>query len=401
MSKGFYCIPNGTDEIINIGSKMGLEHALVNNYLEDKEGNIWISTYGKGVFCLNNLYLKSFSEEDGLSSNSVNSIMKAASNTLLIGTFHGLNILENKTFIPVKIKNATSLTEYIYGVEKYENDVYICGSFGLKEIAHSDYNQLKFHFINYASFCKTSRGIFLIGTGVNTVIVSDELNAKKPNLSILSLFGDSVSINRVNKIVEDSEKNIWVGSAFGLFKLTSPNGGDGKTGWEKTFFTDNPILDAKINAIHLDKENNVWFAGEKGIATYDLKDDSMHSFTSINGYDLSSSTSIASDAVNRIWIGNMKGLFMLDNNSVTKLNSRTGLPSDEVLSLHFDADKNMLYVGTNAGISFLDITKFDRYHPTAPQVKITHLKAGDSVYTNFDKLVFKPNMNDISINFRG
>ena len=401
MSKGFYCIPNGTHEIIDIGSKMGLEHTLVNNYLEDQEGNIWISTYGKGVFCLNNLYLRSFSEEDGLSSNSVNSIIKADSNKLLIGTFNGLNILENKTFIPVKIKNSTSLTDYIYGVEKYENDVYVCGSLGLKETVHIDYNQLKFHFMDFPSFCKTSRGIFLLGAGINYLIVSNELYAKQTEFSKFTLFGDSININRVNKIVEDPKKNIWVGSAFGLCKLTSPIAGDGKTGWEKTFFSDKPVLDAKINAIHLDKKNKVWFAGEKGIANYDLQTDSILSFTSINGYDLSSSTSIVSDDKNRIWIGNMKGLFMLDSNSVTLLNSRTGLPSDEVLSLHFDAEKNMLYVGTNAGITFLDITQFDRYHPTAPQVKITNLKAGDSVYTNCDKLVFKPNMNDISINFRG
>lgn len=221
---------------------------------------------------------RSFSEEDGLSSNSVNSIMKADSNTLLIGTFHGLNILEDKTFIPIKIKNATSLTEYIYGMEKYENDVYICGSFGLKETAHINYNQLKFHFINHASFCKTSRGIFLIGTGINFLIVNNELNAKPTEFSLLTLFGESRTTNRVNKIVEDSEKNIWVGSAFGLCKLTSPKGGDGKTGWEKTFFSDKPVLDAKINAIHLDKKNKVWFAGEKGIANYDLRTDSILSF---------------------------------------------------------------------------------------------------------------------------
>lgn len=65
MSKGFYCIPNGTHEIIDIGSKMGLEHTLVNNYLEDQEGNIWISTYGKGVFCLNNLYLEALAKRTG------------------------------------------------------------------------------------------------------------------------------------------------------------------------------------------------------------------------------------------------------------------------------------------------------------------------------------------------
>ena len=102
MNRGFFLIPRGSDKIIDIGSKMGLQNTLVNNYLQDNEGNIWVSTYGKGVFCLNNLYLKSYNENDGMSSNSVYSIASEKSGKLLIGTFNGLNILENGKFHQIK-----------------------------------------------------------------------------------------------------------------------------------------------------------------------------------------------------------------------------------------------------------------------------------------------------------
>ena len=117
MNKGFFLIPRGSDKIIDIGSKMGLQNTLVNNYLQDNEGNIWVSTYGKGVFCLNNLYLKSYNENDGMSSNSVYSIASEKSGKLLIGTFNGLNILENGRFYQIKNNSKKTLTEYIYSIK--------------------------------------------------------------------------------------------------------------------------------------------------------------------------------------------------------------------------------------------------------------------------------------------
>ena len=50
MNKGFYFIAGGSNKIIDMGSKLGLQNTLVNTYFEDKEGNIWVSTFGKGVY---------------------------------------------------------------------------------------------------------------------------------------------------------------------------------------------------------------------------------------------------------------------------------------------------------------------------------------------------------------
>ena len=113
---GFYLIPFGSDKIIDIGSKMGLQKTLVNNYFEDSEGNIWVSTFGEGVYCINNLYLKSYNEKDGLNSNNVYSIAKEKSGKLLIGTFTGVNILANGRIDQIKNNSNKILTDYIYSL---------------------------------------------------------------------------------------------------------------------------------------------------------------------------------------------------------------------------------------------------------------------------------------------
>lgn len=400
MNRGFYLIPKGSDQIIDIGSKMDLQNTLVNNYLEDNEGNIWISTFGKGVYCLNNLYLKSYNEKDGLSNNNVYSIAQERSGKLLIGTFNGINIFENGKFCQIKSNSGKTLTENINSINTFNNDLYVCGTFGGNQIINISYKGIRFHLLSQASFCKTSDGSYLFGQWNNSIIVQKEFNYKKEGSFSSYIFGDSTNINRVNDIFEDTEKNVWLGTGLGLCKLSNLSDKSGKTGWKKTFFPSDPILKSRIKSIFQDGENNVWFAGEKGIASYNLKNDSIKSYTKINGYDLSSSTSIISDNKKRIWIGNMKGLYVFDGNSIKLLNRHTGLPSDEVFSLSYDKVKNKLYIGTSNGISFFDISLFDSYIPPSLDVKIMTIKAGDSVYTSYNNLVFKPEQHNVYIKFQ-
>jgi two-component sensor histidine kinase len=96
----------------------------------------------------------------------------------------------------------------------------------------------------------------------------------------------------------------------------------------------------------------------------------------------------------------MKGLYLLENNSIKYLSKQTGLPSNEVLSLFYDSTNNSLIIGTSNGISILDIDNFDHYQPKAPKVIVAEVKAGDSTYTNYNNLIFNPEQHDISIDFQ-
>ena len=400
MNRGCFLIPNGSDTMIDIGSKMDLQSTLVNNYLQDKEGNIWISTFGKGVYCLNNLYLKSYNEKDGLSNNNVYSIAKERSGRLLIGTFNGVNIFENDKFDHITSNWVKTPTDYIYHIKNIHNDIYICGSNGGNRIITLSHKGTTFYLINRPSFCNISNGLSLFGNWDNSISAQSIFNSQQKESPRFYLFGDSANSNRTNDIYEDTKKNVWIGTGLGLCKVSIPHDTPGTAGWKKSFFPSDPVLNSRINSINQDSENNIWFTGEKGIARYSLNNDSMTSYTHILGRDLSSSTSLVSDSKNRIWIGNMKGLYLFDGNSIKLLNRQTGLPSDEILSLYLDVEKNFLYVGTSNGLSVLDITMFDKYVPPLLDVKTISVKAGDSAYTSYTKLLFEPEQHHVHIEFR-
>jgi len=399
-NKGIYFIPDGTDNIVDIGSRIGLQQVLVNHILEDKEGNIWLSTYGKGAYCLKDLYLRNFSEADGMSSNIVNSIAKANSGKILIGTVNGINILKNGTVLRAPSKTGIGLIEYIHHIKNIDNELYVCGVYGHFETNSMIFKGLKLHLSNRNALSKTENGLYLFGTPGNSLIVRQEFNYLKNDLYNLFIFGDKSSDNRINEITKDTKNNIWIGSSQGLCKAIPPENIQ-DTIWKKAFFPENPVLNSRIITIVEDQHNKVWFAGEKGIAAYDLTNDSISTFTAIRGYDLSGSTSLASDKQGRLWVGNMKGLYVYDGFSVKHLNVHSGLPSNEVLSLFMDREENMLYVGTTNGLTVIDIPAFDKQTILAPEIVLTGIKAGDSVYSDFKNLVFKPHQHDVHVNFVG
>lgn len=401
MNRGLFKIPSNTKDIIDIGSKMNLQSTNVNSLFEDTEGNIWIGTYGKGVYCLNNFFLSSYVENDGLSNNSVQSIVKDKFGRVFIGTFNGVNIFENGKFEQKKVKPESVLTEYIYNIKILTDGIYIGGGFLNIDRIRINYKGVNLFFHNRQYFIRTSNGLNIFGGIGNELKIHRNFFVDRFLFQDFYVFGDSIIKNRINELFEDSNKNIWVGSTLGLCKLSNFTETDGKVNWDKTFFTSNPILNSRIKSIFQDKKNNVWFAGDLGIAKYNFQNDSVTNYKNINGYDLSSSTSIVSDNKNRIWIGNLKGLYLYDGNSTKYLNSKTGLTTDEVLSLYYDEEKNILYVGTSSGFSLLDINLFDKIHPEPPKIKLINIRAGDSIYTSAQDLVFEPDANNVYIEFAG
>ena len=400
MNKGFYMIPNNTDKIIDIGEKFGLQNTLVNKYLEDKEGNIWISAYGKGVFCINNSYIHSFNENNGLSSNNVYSIEKDKSGKLLFGTFNGITILDNDTLNILKKKPNTYIKDYIYSIKNIDNEFYVCSALGHGEPFNTFYKGMKFHVLNTLSFAKLKNGLYLFGYRNNRIFIQNAIKVEKNKIIKSSVFEDELINNRINQIFEDSNENLWIATSLGLCKALIYQNKVGKIEIKKTFFPSNSVLNSKINNIIQTDKNNIWIAGEKGIANYNLKNDFIKSYSTVDEYDLSSSTSLAIDYKNRIWIGNMKGLFLFDGTSIKFVDKQTGLPSNEIYSLLYESDKNRLVIGSSGGVSFLEVDEFDKQEIPKLEVIISSIKAGDSIYTDFNQLEFNPKQRDITINFK-
>ncbi len=395
--KGFYILYKETEEIINVGEMLKIDNTPITNFMEDKEGNVWITTFGKGVYCFNNLYLKNYMESDGLINNNINTITKDNSGRIIIGTYKGINILEKNSLQKLKSELDEELIGDINSVIVDKNNVYVAWSTHPLYPKRTRYKDLQFSITGKRSLLKTTSDLFIYGGWGNDIRISRafELSSQSPVYYLNNL----PQANRIYNLKEDSKKNIWIASALGLTKLFNMYEKDGVWRWDQTIFNDNIILNSRINYIHEDSENIVWFAGSKGVASYNLKSETINNYTSINGIDLSGANSISSDSKNRIWIGTYSGLYMMDGSNIKYLNSKTGLPADEILSLYYDKDEDYLYIGTSSGLSIMDIKLFDNYVYPDLDIKINTIKSGDSVFTGTNNLIFEPDQNNIYMDF--
>ncbi|MBK7867947.1 MAG: histidine kinase [Ignavibacteriales bacterium] len=260
---------------------------------------------------------------------------------------------------------------------------------------------MKLNLVNRTSFCKTSKGLYLFGSIINSLLISDKPVKIAKEYFNFYLEDNRDKLNRVIDIVEDFEGNIWVAMGMGLCKVTNLKLEDGRTSGERKLYHEYPVLSTRINSIWLEGKQNIWFAADKGIAVYDFKTGEMRSYTEINEADLSSSTSLVKDDQGRLWVGTMKGLFVIDKDGFKFLDRKTGLPSNEILSLDFDSKTNEMAIGTSAGLAVLNVKKFNNYLPLTLNVMITGLKGGDSVFTRFDNLILQPDQQNVTVNFAG
>ncbi len=392
MKKGFFFIEAGTEKITDMGGKLGLDKSLVNNFLEDNERNMWVSTYGDGVFCLNNRFIMNYSQQDGLSNNKVLAIEKDASDRIFIGTLDSLNVLDNDSIkiIDIKIKTSPDYM-YINGLKNINDLIYISGTFKTYgNVSMQSYMNDKLYLFTSSAFCITKGNEFINGGWGNEIIVQPFPPVNVNQGDTTYLFDDIRSLNKVYCIFADSRKNLWVSTASGLCKITSGR---------KTFFTSNEILNSTIKSIIQDKNDRVWFAGDKGIASYGLNDSAITNYIKIREYDLTSSNVMASDRYNRLWVGTMNGVFILNNDSVKILNTETGLPSAEILSLYYDTTKDYMWIGTANGLSSLNVSEFDKSELPPVKVKLKSVKANDSVYLYSENYIFEPDRNNIQIDF--
>jgi two-component sensor histidine kinase len=174
---------------------------------------------------------------------------------------------------------------------------------------------------------------------------------------------------------------------------------DGKPKADKTFFTNDSILNCKINSISYNNGDSVWFASEKGLAVYNIATGKMTSYANLAGFDLSSSTSLATDGKGRLWIGNLKGLFVYDHGKMKLLNKNTGLNSNEVFSVFYYPEENKLYAGTSSGISVIDLGLFDSYSPQLCDVVITELRSGSTLFQGTNDIELQPDQSDLYVSF--
>ncbi len=191
----------------------------------------------------------------------------------------------------------------------------------------------------------------------------------------------SLPDDHVFAIKEDGRGRIWVGTQNqGLCMLDN---GEGL--WHHFHMEDNnanSLPDNNVYALQEDKERGrLWIATENGLAVMNLRDFSLHTFSSAEGLCNNDVFSIAMSADRHLWLATNNGISNFDPDSGTFHNFyvRDGLPGNSFDEAFRCLPNGKMLLGFPGGLVQFNGTDM-RTNKRVPEVVITGCKIFDKNY---------------------
>ncbi|WP_081310528.1 hybrid sensor histidine kinase/response regulator [Pseudoalteromonas luteoviolacea] len=351
-------------EHIQVGSSIneGLSHNRIWDIENNDIDSLWIATsYGLNLYDKTDNTFRYFfpdpSNDTPTGANEIRHILKTSQGMLFVGTQVGPFSFDLSTgeFSEIGVVNGVHLGQVNSMIEDQEGFIWFVTSKGVfrksnvsdqlvqLELEHN--NGLRIIFEDSAKtiwITNEVHGIFkLVPHRKFKSINSPDLIA--PNGITADKSGDLLIVNSESRLLK------WEVSSQTLHQLSPPvfNKGNG--------FEDNVLLERPV--LHLDKQNILWLALDRGIAKFYLDTNTSelihYPSTEPHYREFREIRALTTDHHGNLWIGTYKnGVYIYNPNTNTfkHLDSSYGLSHPEVLTIYKDKSQN-IWVGTGDGVN--------------------------------------------------
>jgi signal transduction histidine kinase/ligand-binding sensor domain-containing protein/DNA-binding response OmpR family regulator len=300
--------------------------------------NLWIGTTG-GLNLIANDSIYYFEEKSSnpfsISNNIIRSIIPDAKDNLWIATKKGISIIDLNRFNPNKpIFNC---------IHSNSNNANSLSDDNTRDILIDSKKQVW--------ITTNGKGVNRFTGDIRKNKITFQQFKHDPNNT------NTISSNLVHCIKEDAKGNMWIGTQFGLDRITFTS--NDYTHFKVKRFKSNPlnpnsISGNAINSIFFDKNGIMWIGTRYGLNKYHEKNETFSSFHLSDGLPNEVINSIQEDESNNLWLGTNKGLvcFNKNNEKITTLYVNDGIADNEFNSLASYIDsKGKMYFGGIKGLT--------------------------------------------------
>jgi signal transduction histidine kinase/ligand-binding sensor domain-containing protein/DNA-binding response OmpR family regulator len=325
--------------------KFDISSQTIQSFFEDNAGNVWIGTYGQGVYMVGKekekfiRYEKHISKGSAFTTVSFGGICHDDSGSLWMGTYgNGIFKIsadgkEEEHYLtdgrPGSINDNNILSAFCDSKGRIWFGTYAHGIFrydkATNTFTHVEYTDAKKAGANDVRVIfEDSRGNIWVGTNRGGLCLIDHASNK---YSTPGTFSGILRNGDVRSIVEDSVGNLWLGFyGDGLYRFN----------FETKSFTaflqderdkNHYITSRIINALQFDDQQRLWIgtAGD-GLFCFDQKNNELKGFSEENGIGSNTIFSIVLDK-NRCWASTNSGVTRVElpGNEITNYGRIDGL----------------------------------------------------------------------------
>ncbi len=298
----------------NISEENGLNSLFVNVLYKDFNDNIWIGTFGGGLYKFNNNHFRVYDKRSGLYSDRVKSVL-ATNDKILVGLESGFQVLYNHAMDSMVVYNAKHkfINDQVTSIAKINAEQFFVGT--------------------------ENSGLFLFDAKTNTVM---DFSRKT---------GIKLPAKHINHVAVGKDSVVYISTLDGLFIY------EFKKKKLKKLTTDQGLPHNNILNTFLDSEGRLWFVAPKSVPGL-IQHDSIILFKDIPEYSSYNTTSICEGRRGNIYITtNGDGLYKYNKGSFMRYTVSDGLVSNYVLNAAYDQNKNIVICSHQNGFSVLDVGK--------------------------------------------
>jgi diguanylate cyclase (GGDEF)-like protein len=318
-----------------------LNDIFITKILVDSQNNYWFGTLTNGVHRLIGQKLTSFDDQQGLPNNRVLSIYQDREQAIWIGTNAGLTRLRQAPFT-VWNKQRGLTGDYIRTVLALDTDHILVGSSSGLNVIHGKQIR-KYPFsqnsqsdtpLSILSLAKRAAGGAWVGTYDKGLYLFNQNG-------LTEFRTPQLPNNEVRAIVEDSEKNVWIGTTAGLVKYDAQ-------GKSTTYTTQDGLPDNYIMALSIDSQGQIWVGTGVGVAiinqqkTFTLNLKSLEQAEYVFGFY---------SQEDFMWMATDRGLirYRYSDQELSLIGRKNGLPIDKLFQVVPDSS-GYFWLTSNRGI---------------------------------------------------
>ncbi len=332
----------------NTGAEFGFGNANVQSVFLDYRDNLWVSTWGQGVFKINNFFdpdnaveIKKFSTDNGLVADFVYGVYQDIEGNYWFTTYEGLSLLVDEAFSFFRSFDEP-FGKNVLSVHSDNENIWLGGESGLLRLSR-DHDKT-------AIFFGTNRGLPFDMITALTSCHDNNIWIGTANNGIFRLSSGDLAItpfhisdNSLENAINDLEYNdniLRAATNSGVFEFNLQTG-------EKNHYSTNEGLPHNfIRSIYKDTKGTNWIATRSSR----LVDITNSQAIRIAGVELDF-IAVTEDNQGRLWTAtNGNGIIKITNDTIVQLTTDEGLHSNFCYSLITDQEGN-IWVGHRLGVS--------------------------------------------------